>query len=155
MAKPVFFEASLVPDWKRRGELEYTTPPLRRGFYHFAGTECSTEDVFGLFQHKAALELPYSVAVLPQTVAIKEWKQLHQLLNGTSHHSASTRAYRETTQLNGVREYIYGDRLSRIHWNATAKTGTWKSKEFERESLPKTVFLLDRAQSSYMNGEIF
>lgn len=149
------FEASLIPDWARRGSLEYTTPPLVRGFYQFGLTECSTEDMFGIFEHKGALELPSSFAVVPQTVAIKEWKQLQRIVKGAHHHSAATRAQRETTQINGVREYNYGDRLSRIHWNATARTGTLKSKEFEREALPKTVVVLDRQQRNYASREQF
>jgi len=149
------FEGSLVPDWRRRGELIYSTPPLRRGLYRFGQTECVTEDIFGFFQHKGRLELPQHVAVYPQTVPIREWVQFHQMLKGMQHHSTTTRAHRETTQINGVREYIYGDRLSRIHWNATAKTGTWKSKEFERESLPKTIILLDRTARAYRDAAEF
>ncbi|MBD0379042.1 DUF58 domain-containing protein [Paenibacillus sedimenti] len=149
------FEGSLVPDWRRRGELHYSTPPLRRGLYRFGETECMTEDIFGFFQHKGRLELQQQVTVYPQTVQIREWSQFHQMLKGMQHHSTTTRAHRETTQINGVREYIYGDRLSRIHWNATAKTGTWKSKEFERESLPKTIILLDRTSRSYRDAAEF
>ncbi|MFD0692887.1 DUF58 domain-containing protein [Paenibacillus sp. GCM10027628] len=149
------FEGSLVPDWKRRGELHYSTPPLRRGLYRFGATECLTEDIFGFFQHKGRLELQEQVTVYPQTVVIGEWAQFHQMLKGMQHHSTTTRAHRETTQINGVREYIYGDRLSRIHWNATAKTGTWKSKEFERESLPKTIILLDRTSRAYRDAAEF
>ena len=149
------FEAFLIPDWKRRGEVSYRTQPLRRGYYHFGRTECATEDIFGLFEHKGTLDLPYSFAVLPQKAHIREWKQLHHLFRGVHHHSATTRSHRETTQINGVREYIYGDRLARIHWNATAKTGTWKSKEFERESLPKTVIVLDRNMRAYKDKDDF
>jgi uncharacterized protein (DUF58 family) len=143
------FETTLVPDWRRRGEWHYKTPALRRGMYSFGRTECVTEDVFGLFEHGGTLELPQTIAVMPQIVPIREWQQSHHMMKGTNHHSTTTRAVRETTQINGVREYIYGDRLSRIHWNATAKTGTWKSKEFERESLPKTYLVLDRQQKGY------
>ncbi|NEW05133.1 DUF58 domain-containing protein [Paenibacillus sp. SYP-B3998] len=149
------FEGSLVPDWKRRGELLYSTLPLRRGSYRFGATECLTEDIFGFFQHKGRLELQQQITVYPQTVPIREWTQFHQMLKGMQHHSTTTRAHRETTQINGVREYIYGDRLSRIHWNATAKTGTWKSKEFERESLPKTIILLDRTDRAYQDAAEF
>jgi len=149
------FETFLIPDWKRRGEVSYRTPPLRRGYYHFGDTDCATEDIFGLFQHRGRLEMPHTFGVLPQKTHIRDWKQLHQLFRGMHHHSATTRSHRETTQINGVREYIYGDRLSRIHWNATAKTGTWKSKEFERESLPKTVILLDRNIRAYRSKEHF
>ncbi|MBP1156392.1 MULTISPECIES: DUF58 domain-containing protein [unclassified Paenibacillus] len=153
--RELMFEATVVPDWKRRAEWEYRTPVMRRGHYIFGTTECVTEDVFGLFEHKGELELSQSIAVLPQTVPIREWQQFHHMMKGTNHHSSTTRAARETTQINGVREYIYGDRLSRIHWNATAKTGTWKSKEFERESLPKTYLFLDRGRQSYPDPEPF
>lgn len=149
------FETSAIPDWKRRGTVEYVTKPLRRGFYHFADVECSTEDIFGLFKHNGTMSLYESFMVKPQTVAIKEWQQFHQSFKGHHYNSTTTRALRETTQINGVREYIYGDRLSRIHWNATAKTGTWKSKEFERESLPKTVVMVDRNRNNYKSKEDF
>jgi uncharacterized protein (DUF58 family) len=149
------FEGSIVPDWKRRGEFTYSTPPLRRGYYRFGETECLTEDIFGFFQHKGRLDLQQPITVYPQTVTIREWAQFHQMLKGMQHHSTATSAHRETTQINGVREYIYGDRLSRIHWNATAKTGTWKSKEFERESLPKTIVLLDRTARAYRDAAEF
>ncbi|MCZ8511114.1 DUF58 domain-containing protein [Paenibacillus filicis] len=149
------FEATLVPDWRRRGVWEYKTPALRRGHYSFGRTECVTEDIFGLFEHRGELDLPQSIAVLPKTVPIKEWKQFHQMMKGTNHHSTTTRAVRETTQINGVREYIYGDRISRIHWNATAKTGKWKSKEFERESLPKSYLMIDRHKRAYEDPEEF
>ncbi|NHN30989.1 DUF58 domain-containing protein [Paenibacillus agricola] len=149
------FESTIVPDWRRRGEWEYRTPALRRGSYTFGATECVTEDIFGLFEHRGTLRLPSSIVVLPQTIQIREWQQYHQMMKGTNHHSTTTRAVRETTQINGVREYIYGDRLSRIHWNATAKTGTWKSKEFERESLPKTYLILDRNRKAYENPDDF
>lgn len=149
------FETSLVPDWGRRGGMEYKTAPLRRGIYHFETTECSTEDVFGLFEHRGYLEMPYAIKVYPQKAAIREWKQLHQMYKGTHFHSATSRAVRETTQINGVREYNYGDRLSRIHWNATARTGTFKSKEFEKESLPKTVIILDSSREGYYRDDDF
>jgi uncharacterized protein (DUF58 family) len=149
------FEASIIPDWKRTGMIEYKTPPLRRGVYHFTKTDCSTEDIFGFFEHKASLNLDHSFSVLPQRAKISEWKKLQKMLKGMHHHSTSSRTVRETTQINGAREYNYGDRLSRIHWNATAKTGVIKSKEFERESLPKTILILDRAEKHYENKEQF
>ncbi len=145
------FEATFVPDWKRRGEVTYKTPALERGFYQFGATVCSTEDIFGLFQHKGKMELNKSFRVLPKMVHINEWNQFNKMIKGAHHHSAITRASRETTQINGIRDYVYGDRISRIHWKTTARTGTWKSKEFERESLPKTLIVLDRNRAAYQD----
>ncbi|MBB3108933.1 uncharacterized protein (DUF58 family) [Paenibacillus phyllosphaerae] len=149
------FESSFVPNYKRSGEVSYTTPGLTRGIYRFAPTACSTCDIFGLFEHTGSFESGEAFSVYPQTVPIRHWAQLRHGAKGPYSTSASQRAAKETTQINGVREYIYGDRLSRIHWNATAKTGQWKSKEFERESLPRTMLILDRYGGAYETGEHF
>lgn len=149
------FEMSFVPDLSRRGEVSYRTPPLRRGFYQFAQTDCSTEDIFGIFEHRGTLDLPSLVRVLPQTVPIRDWNLFHEVNRGMHPFTAQRRDHRETTQINGIRDYIYGDRLSRIHWNATARTGTLKSKEFEPESQANTVLVLDCDAASYPSQERF
>jgi uncharacterized protein (DUF58 family) len=76
------------------------------------------------------------------------------MYRGKHLHSVNSEVQRETTQFNGVREYIHGDPLSRIHWNASARTGTWKSKEYEKESLPRMMIVLDCA-AEYRNSEQF
>jgi len=149
------YEMSFVPDYKRRGEVQFETAPLRRGRYQFQSTDCSTRDIFGLFEHKGTFHHPLHIQVLPKTVALKDWRMFRRSQRGVFHHTFTSLWARETTQIDGVREYIHGDRLSRIHWNATAKTGQWKSKEFEREALPRVVFVLDRNESSYLYPEQF
>lgn len=143
------FETSFVPNWKRSGEVTYRTPPLQRGEYRFRETECLSYDVFGLFEHAGSFKSEAVFSVLPQTVPLKQWNGFRRGIRGPYSHAAASRSAKETTQINGVREYHHGDRLSRVHWNATAKTGQWKSKAFERESLPRTLIILDRYLPSY------
>ncbi|GKU78247.1 hypothetical protein L3i20_v226440 [Paenibacillus sp. L3-i20] len=138
------FETSFIPNWKRSGSVMYRTPPLQRGEYRFQNTECLSYDVFGLFEHSGNFRSESVFSVLPQTVPLRQWSGFQRGIRGPYSHATASRAAKETTQINGVREYLYGDRLSRVHWNATAKTGQWKSKAFERESLPRTLLILDR-----------
>jgi len=42
----------------------------------------------------------------------------------------------------GVREYVYGDDMRRIHWPSVAKVGAWMIREFEREKTPRILFNL-------------
>ncbi|MGO4183832.1 DUF58 domain-containing protein [Paenibacillus sp. TAF43_2] len=147
------FETSFVPNWKRAGHVVYQTPPLQRGEYRFTHTECLSYDVFGLFEHSGKFGSETVLNVLPQTVPLRQWNGIQRGIRGPYSHAIASRSAKETTQINGVREYLYGDRLSRVHWNATAKTGEWKSKAFERESLPRTLVILDRHSSSY-KGEL-
>ncbi|MFC5471647.1 DUF58 domain-containing protein [Cohnella suwonensis] len=149
------YEMSFVPDYRRRGEVKFETAPLRRGRYEFQGTDCSTRDIFGLFEHRGSFSQPMKIQVLPRTVPLKDWRLFRRSQRGVFQHTFNSLWARETTQIDGVREYIHGDRLSRIHWNATAKTGQWKSKEFEREALPRVLFVLDRNEASYGSADHF
>lgn len=149
------YEMSFVPDYRRRGEVRFETAPLRRGQYVFESTDCSTRDLFGLFEHKGSFARPHELQVMPRTIELKDWRLFRRTQRGVFHQTYTSQWAKETTQIDGVREYIHGDRLSRIHWNATAKTGQWKSKEFEREALPRIVFLLDRNRDNYKTAEQF
>lgn len=149
------FEDSVVPQFRVRTELIYKTPPLERGKYIFNGTLCSAEDIFGLMEHTGVFHAEGEFRILPRTVFIPHWGLYSRNSRMAGPETAITLSRRETTQINGVRDYVYGDRISRIHWNATAKTGTWKSKEFEHESLPKTMLVLDAHASGYVRPELF
>lgn len=149
------FKESLIPNMRGNGELSFQTPPLERGKYDFSETECASEDIFGLIEHRGTFKAQGEFRVLPRTVFIPYWQLYDRKSRLSGPQTALTRSRRETTQINGVRDYVYGDRLSRIHWNATAKTGNWKSKEFEHESVPKTILVLDALAASYEHGEAF
>jgi len=149
------YEVSFVPDYRHRGEIVYETAPLRRGRYRFGRTECSTRDIFGLFEHQGAFSAAQEFQVFPRMITLKDWRMLRRSQSGVYQHSFTARWARETTQIDGVREYIPGDRLSRIHWNATARTGEWKSKEFEKEALPRIVLVLDCEKAAYRTSEAF
>ncbi|MGN7491630.1 DUF58 domain-containing protein [Paenibacillus sp. SAF-054] len=142
------FEESVIPDFRGGGQLMFQTPPLERGRYFFTETECVTEDIFGLMEHKGSFHVPGQFRVFPRTVTISGWKMMNRNSRFAGPQSAVA-SRRETTQINGVRDYVYGDRISRIHWNATARTGSWKSKEFEYDSVPKIMVVLDALSSHY------
>ncbi|WP_203457172.1 DUF58 domain-containing protein [Paenibacillus tepidiphilus] len=143
------FEESLVPSFKGQGELNFQTPPLERGRYTFSDTDILCEDIFGLVEHKGTFLAEGQFRVLPRAVLIPRWQLYDRRSRLAGPQAALMPSRRETTQINGVRDYVYGDRLSRIHWNATAKTGEWKSKEFEHESIPKTMLVLDGSANAY------
>ncbi|MGW8957016.1 DUF58 domain-containing protein [Paenibacillus sp. NPDC055715] len=149
------FEDSLIPSMKGSGQLAFQTPALERGSYYFAETECVSEDIFGLMEHKGRLYAPSEFRVLPRTVFIPYWQLNDRRSRMSGPQTVQTRTRRETTQINGVRDYVYGDRFSRIHWNATARTGSWKSKEFEHETVPKTMLVLDIHTEHYVNADQF
>lgn len=152
------FEDSLIPhhhDQYDQREIIFQTPALERGKYSFAGTECLSEDIFGIMKHRSVFHAGGEFRILPRTVFIPYWHLHGRNSRLAGPETAVSISRRETTQINGVRDYVYGDRFSRIHWGATAKTGSWKSKEFEHESLQKTVLILDAHSMSYKTAAQF
>jgi uncharacterized protein (DUF58 family) len=68
----------------------------------------------------------------------------------------SHRLYEDPTRIAGVRPYEAGDPLNRIHWRATARTGTLHSKIHEPSTLSGATVLLDFHQAGYHErGEPF
>ncbi|NMO94885.1 DUF58 domain-containing protein [Paenibacillus lemnae] len=149
------FEDSMIPSMRGSGELTFQTPGLERGRYTFLKTECISEDIFGLMEHRGGFEVNTEFRVLPRTVYIPNWQRNLRSVRLGGAQTTTTPARRETTQINGVRDYVYGDRISRIHWNATAKTGSWKSKEFEHESYPQTMLVLNCSEKGFRNAQHF
>lgn len=149
------FEESLIPSMRGKGELLFQTPPLERGRYRFYGTECISEDIFGLIENKGRFTASGEFLVLPRIAFIPNWQMGSRYSRLGGQQTSQLMSRPETNQINGVRDYVYGDRISRIHWSATARTGNWKSKEFEHESLPKTVLVLDAIADHYESDEAF
>lgn len=149
------FEESLIPNLRGLGELNFQTPQLERGNYTFSNTDILSQDIFGLSEHKGTFKAEGQFRVLPRTIYIPKWQLYERKSRLMGPQTSLVRSRRETTQINGVRDYVYGDRLTRIHWNATAKTGSWKSKEFEHESVPKAIVVLDGGAASYANSNQF
>lgn len=148
-------ETVVTLDAKRTAVLSYRTPFLQRGWYRYEATSCCSRDLFGVFEHHGKFEAPAAFYVMPTTVSIPRWNQAERQ-DGQGHLEQNRHMRRrESTQLNGVREYVHGDRLSRIHWNATAKTGVLKSKQFDHESFSPILIVLDVRAVVYEEANAF
>ena len=148
-------ESAVTLNAGRQAVWTYRTPPLPRGAYHLDATTCLSKDLFGLFEQRGQFHTPSSFSILPATVPIPAWSQAGHQAVQPGQTQAMDRRKRESTQLNGIREYVPGDRLSRIHWNATAKTGSLKSKQFDQEVQAPILIVLDIRTASYESPASF
>lgn len=137
-------QGTVIPNVFREVEWTYSFDQLKRGIYQFSPLACSTFDVFGLIEYKRTIDSPDQFQVLPRLMSDVNWEQLLSGNKGRYHLHSHDRMAKESNQQSGIRDYVYGDRLSRVHWNATARTGHWKSKDYEKEAMPKGIVMLDR-----------
>lgn len=146
--KRITIQGTVTPNLFREVEWTYQLKHLKRGIYQFQQIACSTFDVFGFVEYRRKIESADELQVLPKILSDVNWEQLLGGSKGRYHLHSYDRYAKESNQQSGIRDYVYGDRLSRVHWNATARTGQWKSKDYEKEAMPKGIVILDRYRKS-------
>ena len=111
----------------------YTARTLlnRRGAFLLGPTKIASGDPFGLFTIQKQFPSKDSLIVLPMTIPIKNFPPPPGLLPGGR--AIRQRTSDVTPHAAGVREYVPGDPMKRIHWPSTAHRGRFMVKEFEQD----------------------
>jgi uncharacterized protein (DUF58 family) len=117
----------------RREKRFYTARTLltRRGAYLLGPTLVSAGDPFGLFPVEKRIPPGETLVVLPMIFPIAEFPPPPGLLPGGK--TIRTKTADVTPHAAGVREYVPGDPMKRIHWPSTARRGRFMVKEFEQD----------------------
>lgn len=144
-----------LPLLSRQFSCRFTLDNAARGIYTFSAVSIETKDVFGW--QSLRFEQPYMerVLVVPKSITVRDWKPLATELGGAE--QTIRQRTEEASSVVGVRSYQPGDRLSRIHWPATARRHMLQAKEFERQLTIHLTFVIDAAVLSYatLPGQTF
>ncbi len=119
----------------------------RRGYYQLGPLVLETGDLFGLHRRYRVLSDPHFLLVLPKVMPLEGFDIASRRPIGEVR--MSYRLYEDPTRIAGVREYLPGDPLNRVHWKATARTGILHSKIYEPSTVAGITILLDFHQDSH------
>ena len=121
----------------------YTTRALlvRRGAFQLGPTELSSGDIFGIFSTHQLVPANQTLVVLPMTFQIPTFPPPPGILPGGK--TIRQKTTDVTPHAAGVREYVPGDPMKRIHWPSTAHRGRLMVKEFEQDPQAEIWLLLD------------
>lgn len=114
---------------------------FRRGGYRLGPTRLVSGDPFGLFRTERIFPAEQSLVVLPMIYEISSFLSPPGLLPGG--HVIRRKALDITPHASGVREYVPGDPIKRIHWPTTARRGQLVVKEFEQDPHAEVWLFLD------------
>lgn len=129
--------------WAWLGGTRYVTYNLRqlpRGIFYWKSVFVQSGDPFGMVTYENRIWIDDKLVVYPRTVPLSAFSFFPRRQEGTVARKAVNQG---ETQLVGVREYKPGDRLSLIHWKATAKTNELHSKEFDPLMMSSSLVVLD------------
>ncbi len=137
---------------RQQKELYYQVRFQERGYYQLGPVVLETGDLFGLYRCFRTLTEPHFVLVYPQVTPLEGYDVASRRPIGEVR--LSHRLYEDPTRIAGVRAYQAGDPLNRIHWRATARTGTLHSKVFEPSSVAGATLLLDFHRASFGERDV-
>lgn len=131
----------LAPKTSCAYDLQLSLP--MRGEYLVGMTRLELQDVFGLLPMSFDLRLlPYyrqrPLLVLPRVDALT----LSGGRTGTAEHGLNSNLIGQE-EYSYLRGWIPGDRLSRVHWSASAKTGTLFTRQYEDPAGGSCLIFLD------------
>jgi len=117
---------------------------VQRGVFPLGPTVLASGDLFGLFPVNRTVPPDGSLLVYPMMVQVRTFPSPPGLLPGGE--ALRRRTLQVTPNAAGVREYVPGDSLNRIHWLTTARREQLMVKEFELDPLAKVWIFLDAAR---------
>jgi uncharacterized protein (DUF58 family) len=103
----------------------------RRGLFPLGPTQISSGDLFGLFNKTFDFPAQQNLLVTPFLVELQGFPNPIGILPGGP--ILRQKTLDVTPYAAGVREYVPGDSLNRIHWPTTARRDRLMVKEFEQD----------------------
>jgi len=117
----------------------------RRGGFPIGPTILKVSDPLGLFRAERQYPAERTLIILPMIFPIESFLSPPGMIPGGPVIRRKTMDI--TPHAAGIREYVPGDPMKRIHWPTTARRGSLMVKEFEQDPLAQVWLFLDAQQS--------
>ncbi|HET7636188.1 MAG TPA: DUF58 domain-containing protein [Candidatus Limnocylindria bacterium] len=120
---------------------------LRRGTYRLGPLRVRTGDPFGLFTTEMVVGQPTGIVVFPKIHVLPHWRLPPSPVDGTT--PARRRFEAASPLVSGIRPYVQGDAINRIHWLSSVRHNELQVKEFDLEQAADLWLVLDLDRGSH------
>ena len=128
---------------QRETEIAYTIEAPLRGFYTIGPVCIRIQDTFGLFHNEREIHLYDDFLVFPKMEDIKDAlikSRVPKIFTG----AVNIRNPGDGSNFYNLRDYVEGDSIKKVNWNATARTGgTMMVNEYERDAVSDIILIID------------
>lgn len=123
--------AAFHANFRRGLTYSYHLTDLPRGMHTLESVRITITDLFGFITKAVDVPVQSTVMVAPASLELRLNLMSQNKMYGNQ--VSSTVHTNRSSNITGARQYTPGDRLSAIHWKASAKTDTLMTKEFDQE----------------------
>jgi uncharacterized protein (DUF58 family) len=120
---------------------------ISRGGFALGPTRLTSGDPFGIFRVSRSIPADSSLVVLPMLFNVNYFLSPPGLLPGGR--AIRRKSIDITPHASGVREYIAGDPMKRIHWPTSIRRNQLMVKEFEQDPQAEVWLFLDTHKSAH------
>ncbi len=126
-----------------------------RGGFALGPTRVTSGDPFGIFRISKSYPAASSLVVLPMLFQVSEFLSPPGLLPGGK--AIRRKSIDVTPHAAGIREYVPGDPMKRIHWPTSLRRNQLMVKEFEQDPQAEVWLFLDTHKNAHIAkpGEIY
>lgn len=126
----------------------------QRGSFDLGPTTIQIGDPFGIFTAKKIFPPQETLVVFPMIQEIQYFPSSPGLLPGGN--VIRRKSHDITPHAAGVREYVHGDAMKRIHWRTSVRRDKLMVKEFEEDPQAEVwIFLDSQRQVHYQKEQVF
>lgn len=119
-----------------------------RGGFPLGPTTVTSGDPFGIFRVSRQFPAVSNLVVFPMLFPVRDFLSPPGLLPGGK--AIRRKSMDVTPHASGVREYVPGDPMKRIHWPTTVRRDRLMVKEFEQDPQAEVWFFLDTHMSVHV-----
>lgn len=124
----------------------------RRGGYTLGPTSVATGDPFGIFRATKQFPALSNLIVFPMLFPVRDFLSPPGLLPGGK--AIKRKSIDITPHAAGVREYVPGDPLKRIHWPTSMRRDQLMVKEFEQDPQAEVWLFIDTHKSVHVSKPV-
>jgi len=126
-----------------------------RGGFSLGPTTITSGDPFGIFRISRQYPAQSNLVVFPMLYQVRDFLSPPGLLPGGK--AIKRKSIDITPHASGIREYVPGDPMKRIHWPTSIRRNQLMVKEFEQDPQAEVWFFLDTHKNVHVakTGELY
>lgn len=143
------FYLKLAIPFNNKTLIEYTIRPTQRGEYIFGNILCFVMSRIGLVERRIVAGEPTVVKTYPSYVQLKKY-QLLAISNSTFIGAKKIRRLGHSLEFEKIKDYVHGDDVRNINWNATARRGNIMINTYTDARQQQIYTVIDKGRAMKM-----
>ncbi len=127
-------------------QIRYTLRPVKRGEYSFGALNIYVSGIFGLVRRRYIFDQGQAVPVYPSYLQMRQYELLAISDRLTEMGIKKIRKIGQNREFEQIKEYVQGDDIRTINWQATARRNNLMVNHYQDEKSQNVYSVIDKGR---------